>query len=60
MTSRIKLPGAAAEVEAPWFATLSFATVLLALALLLSGCNTARGIGDDAEEAAEEIEDAID
>jgi predicted small secreted protein len=59
MTSRIRRAGAAAKAEAPWFATLSLATVL-ALALLVSGCNTARGIGDDAEEAAEEVEDAID
>ena len=60
MTSRIKLQGAAGGAEAPWFTPLSLATLLLALALLLSGCNTARGIGDDAEEAAEEVEDAID
>ena len=60
MTSRMKLPGATAEAETPWFPTLCLATVLLAFALLLSGCNTAKGIGDDAEEAAEEIEDAID
>jgi predicted small secreted protein len=34
--------------------------VLLASTLLLSGCNTAEGIGDDVEDAGEEVEDAID
>jgi predicted small secreted protein len=34
--------------------------VLLASALLLSGCNTAEGVGDDMEEAGEEVGDAID
>jgi predicted small secreted protein len=42
----------------PWLAVLS--AVLLASSLLLSACNTAKGVGDDAEEAAEEVEDAID
>ena len=60
MTCRIKRTGATAEAGAPWFATLSLATVLVALGLLVSGCNTAEGIGDDAEAAADEIEDAID
>jgi predicted small secreted protein len=59
MTSRIKLPGATARAEAP-SALLSFAAVLLASALLLGGCNTAEGVGDDVEEAGEEVEDAID
>ena len=26
----------------------------------LSGCNTAEGVGDDVEEAGDEVEDAID
>ena len=60
MTSRIKLPGAVAEAAAPASVLLSFAAVLLASTLLLSGCNTAEGIGDDVEEAGEEVEDAID
>jgi predicted small secreted protein len=60
MTSRIKLPGAVAKAEAPAPFLLSFAAVLLASTLLLSGCNTAEGVGDDVEEAGEEVEDAID
>jgi predicted small secreted protein len=60
MTSRIKLRGAREKADAPWPAVVSFAAVLLASAVLLSACNTAKGIGDDAEEAAEEVEDAID
>jgi predicted small secreted protein len=55
MTSRI-MP---AKAERP-SAVLSFAAALLASALLLSACNTFEGMGDDAEEAGEEIEDAID
>ena len=58
MTSRIKLPGATAKAEAS--VLLSFAAVLLASTLLLSGCNTAEGVGDDVEEAGEEVQDAID
>jgi predicted small secreted protein len=58
MTSRIKLPGAKAEVRSS--ALLSFAAVLLASTLFLSGCNTAEGVGDDVEEAGDEVEDAID
>jgi predicted small secreted protein len=57
MTSRIKARGATSQ-EKPWLALLS--AVLLASTLTLSACNTAKGIGDDAEEAAEEVEDAID
>lgn len=60
MTSRIKLPSATAEAGAPWFAFRSLAAALLASALLLSACNTLEGMGDDAEEAGEEVEDAID
>jgi predicted small secreted protein len=60
MTTRIKLAGAVAKAAAPPSVLLSFAAVLLASSLLLSGCNTAEGIGDDAEEAGEEVEDAID
>jgi predicted small secreted protein len=54
MTSRIKLPGAKAK------ALLPFAAALLASDLLLSACNTVEGMGDDAEEAGEEIGDAVD
>lgn len=61
MTSRSKLPGAArAEAEAPWSALLTLAAALLASTLLLSACNTAEGMGDDLEDAGEEVEDAID
>jgi predicted small secreted protein len=59
MTSRIKLPGGKAKTEAPT-ALLTFAAALLAATLLLGACNTAEGVGDDAEEAGEEVEDAID
>jgi len=58
MTSRIKLPGARAEVRPS--ALLSFAAVLLASALFVSGCNTLEGMGDDVEEAGDEVEDATD
>jgi predicted small secreted protein len=58
MTSRIKLRGATAKAEAS--VLLSFAAALLASTLLLSGCNTAEGVGDDIEEAGEEVQDAID
>jgi predicted small secreted protein len=57
MTSRIKLPGVKAEAPR---SLLSFVAVLLASTLLLSACNTAEGIGDDMEEAGEEVGDAID
>ena len=59
MTSWIKPPGAKAKTEAP-SALLTFAAALLASTLLLSACNTWEGMGDDAEDAAEEVEDAID
>ena len=59
MTSRIRLPAAASGFEARSFAYGSIAALLLAAALL-SGCNTAKGLGDDVEEAAEEVGDAID
>jgi predicted small secreted protein len=39
---------------------LSFAAALLASALFLNACNTAEGIGDDVEEAGDEVGDAID
>ena len=39
---------------------LSFAAVLLASLLFLSGCNTVEGAGEDVENAADEVGDAID
>jgi predicted small secreted protein len=60
MTSRIKLSAAKAKSEESSPALLSFAAVLLASILLLGGCNTAEGVGDDMEDAGEEVEDAID
>jgi predicted small secreted protein len=60
MTSRIKLSAATAKSEVSSPAFLSFTAVLLASILLLGGCNTAEGVGDDVEEAGEEIGDAID
>ena len=59
MTSWIKPPGATATAQAP-SALVSFAAALLGAALLLGACNTVEGIGDDAEEAGEELGDAID
>jgi predicted small secreted protein len=56
MTSRTKLEGAEAKASV----LLSFAAVLLASTLFLAGCNTAEGIGDDVEEAGDEVGDAID
>jgi predicted small secreted protein len=58
MTSRIKLPHATAE--APRSALLSFAAVVLASTILLSGCNTAEGVGEDVEAAGDKVEDAVD
>jgi predicted small secreted protein len=49
------LPGAKASST-----LLSCAAVLLASTLFLSACNTAEGIGDDVEEAGDEVGDAID
>ena len=60
MTSRNKLSAAKANPDVSSYALLSFAAVLLASFLLLSGCNTAEGVGDDMEEAGEEVGDAID
>ena len=60
MSSRIKLEGAPAEAEAPRFAYLTLAAVLLAASLLLSACNTAEGFGEDVGDAGEEVEDAHD
>jgi predicted small secreted protein len=57
MMSRIRLTGAKAEVAS---ALLHFAAVLLASTFFLSGCNTAEGVGDDVEEAGDELEDAVD
>jgi predicted small secreted protein len=50
MTGQIKLSSA----------LLTFAAALLASTLFLSGCNTAEGVGDDVEEAGDEVEDAVD
>ena len=60
MSRRIMLPGATAKAAAPSSALLTFAAAVLASSLLLSACNTAEGIGDDVEEAGEEVQDAID
>ena len=60
MTTRIKFRGTPVKPKVLLFPLLPFATVLLASTLLLSGCNTAEGVGDDVEEAGEEVQDAID
>ena len=51
------MPGTKAELAS---ALLPIAGMLLASALFLSACNTAEGVGDDVEEAGEEVEDAVD
>jgi len=33
--------------------------LLAALALLLAGCNTVRGVGEDLKQAGEKIQDAV-
>jgi predicted small secreted protein len=58
MMGRIKLPGA--EVDVRTSAFLSLAAVLLASTLFVAGCNTAEGVGDDVEEAGDEVGDALD
>jgi predicted small secreted protein len=58
MASLSKFPDAKAKVSSSTL--LSFAAVLLASTLFLSGCNTAEGVGDDVEEATDEVGDAID
>jgi predicted small secreted protein len=50
----------AAEAEGSSFDVLSLAALLLASTLALGACNTAEGVGDDVEEAGDEIGDAID
>jgi predicted small secreted protein len=57
MTGRIRRPQA--EFAARSLAYGSIAALMLA-AVLLSACNTAKGIGDDVENAANQVEDAID
>lgn len=59
MTGRIKLPGATATTETPWSALLAFAAVVLAASVLLSGCNTLEGVGEDVEAAGEEVDEAF-
>jgi predicted small secreted protein len=59
MRSATMLSGAARRSETRHFAYGSIAAVLLAAALL-SGCNTAKGVGDDVENAAKKVEDAVD
>ena len=60
MTSRMQFRGTPAKPKVLLFLILPFATVLLASTLLLSGCNTAEGLGDDVEDAGEEVKNAID
>jgi predicted small secreted protein len=56
----MKPSGPAAKAEGPSLVVLSLAALLLASTLALGGCNTAEGIGDDVEEAGDEVGDAID
>ena len=48
MASRSRFPGP------------TFAAALLAATLFLGACNTMEGMGDDVEEAGDEVGDAID
>jgi predicted small secreted protein len=57
MTSRTKVEFANLDLRS---AILSFAALLFASLLFLSGCNTLEGAGEDAENAADEVGDAID
>ena len=57
MMSRIRLTGAKAEVASS--ALLPFAAVLLASTFFSADVH-AEGVGDDVEEAGDEVEDAID
>lgn len=57
MTSWIKFPGGTAE--APWSAPLSLAAAVLAAMVLLSGCNTVEGMGEDVEAAGDEVDEAM-
>jgi predicted small secreted protein len=59
MTSKTRPSATAPAFDARQFTYGSIAAVLLAAALL-SGCNTAKGIGDDVENAADKVEDAVD
>lgn len=57
MTSWIKFPGGTAE--APSSAPLSLAAAVLAAMVLLSGCNTVEGMGEDVEAAGDEVDEAM-
>jgi predicted small secreted protein len=59
MMDQPKLPRTM-TMEAASRGLLPFAAVLLASTLFLSACNTAEGVGDDVEEAGDEIGDAMD
>jgi predicted small secreted protein len=60
MASRIKLPGATANAGASASALLSLAAAVLASMLLLSACDTAKGIGKDVEHAGHAVKHAVD
>jgi predicted small secreted protein len=60
LMSWMKPSGSEAKAEGRSFAVLSLAALLLASTLALGACNTAEGVGDDVEEAGDEIGDAID
>jgi predicted small secreted protein len=60
MASRIKLPGATAKAGASTSALLSLAAAVLASTLLLSACNTAKGVGKDVENAGHAVKHAVD
>jgi predicted small secreted protein len=60
MASWIKLPGATAKAGASTSALLSLAAAVLASTLLLSACNTAKGVGKDVESAGHAVKHAVD
>jgi hypothetical protein len=60
MTSPIKLPGATAKAEAPWFAPSVLRRTATRIDLVAERMQHCRGHKRRVEEAGEEVEDAID
>jgi predicted small secreted protein len=60
MASRIKLTGATAKAGASMSVFLSLAAAVLASTLLLTGCDTAKGVGKDVQHAGQAVKHAVD